>query len=75
MASDTELTPTSYINHHLTNLTAQVSEGSFWVLHVDTLVTSLILGVISFGRSARSRISSWDDAGAAATSRSVSIIH
>lgn len=49
MASDTELTPTSYIDHHLTNLTTQVSEGSFWVLHVDTLVTSLILGIISFG--------------------------
>ncbi|MEK7302201.1 MAG: F0F1 ATP synthase subunit A, partial [Pseudomonadota bacterium] len=49
MASDTELTPTSYIDHHLTNLTTQVKEGSFWVLHVDTLVTSIILGIISFG--------------------------
>ncbi len=49
MASETELTPTSYIDHHLTYLTAQVSEGSFWVLHVDTLVTSIILGIISFG--------------------------
>ena len=49
MASGTELTPTSYIDHHLTYLTTQVSEGSFWVLHVDTLITSIILGVISFG--------------------------
>ena len=49
MASETELTPTSYIDHHLTYLTTQVSEGSFWVLHVDTLVTSIILGVTSFG--------------------------
>ncbi len=49
MAAETELTPTSYIDHHLTYLTTQVSEGSFWVLHVDTLVTSLVLGVISFG--------------------------
>ena len=49
MASGTELTPTSYIDHHLTYLTTKVSEGSFGVLHVDTLITSLILGVISFG--------------------------
>jgi len=49
MASNIELTPTSYIDHHLTNLTSQIGEGSFWVLHVDTLVTSLILGILSFG--------------------------
>ncbi|MDE2388916.1 MAG: F0F1 ATP synthase subunit A, partial [Betaproteobacteria bacterium] len=49
MASGTELTSTSYIDHHLTYLTTKISEGSFWVLHVDTLITSLILGVISFG--------------------------
>lgn len=49
MASSTELTPTSYIDHHLTNLTTQVSDGAFWVLHVDTIVTSVILGIISFG--------------------------
>jgi len=49
MASDTELTPTSYIEHHLTYFTTQVREGSFWVLHVDTLVTSVILGIISLG--------------------------
>jgi F-type H+-transporting ATPase subunit a len=49
MASETELTPSSYIGHHLTYLTKQVGEGSFWVLHVDTLVTSIILGVLSLG--------------------------
>ena len=49
MASGTELTPTSYITHHLTNLTAPVGEGSFWILHVDTLVMSVLLGIISFG--------------------------
>ena len=49
MAAETELTPTSYIEHHLTYLTTQVSEGSFWVLHVDTLVTSIVLGIISLG--------------------------
>ena len=49
MASSTELTPTSYIDHHLTNLTVQVKDGAFWVLHVDTIVTSMILGFISLG--------------------------
>ncbi|MCC7135431.1 MAG: F0F1 ATP synthase subunit A [Nitrosomonas sp.] len=49
MASETELTPTSYIQHHLTNLTTGIGEGPFWVLHVDTLVMSVLLGVLSFG--------------------------
>jgi F-type H+-transporting ATPase subunit a len=49
MASETEITPTEYISHHLTNMVTQVSDGSFWTLHVDTLVTSLILGFVGFG--------------------------
>jgi F-type H+-transporting ATPase subunit a len=51
MAADTELTPTSYIEHHLTHLTTQVAgkEGAFWTLHVDTLVTSVILGFLGLG--------------------------
>ena len=51
MAAGTELTPTSYIGHHLTFLAKPVggSEGGFWVLHVDTFVTSLILGALCFG--------------------------
>ena len=49
MASGTELTPSSYMTHHLTHLTQPVGEGAFWTLHVDTLVTSVLLGVISFG--------------------------
>ncbi|MCD9029938.1 F0F1 ATP synthase subunit A [Luteimonas sp. BDR2-5] len=45
MAGEAELTPTSYIQHHLQNLTAPVGEGGgFWTLHVDTLVTSLLMG-------------------------------
>jgi F-type H+-transporting ATPase subunit a len=43
------LTPTEYINHHLTFFTKPVGEGSFWTLHVDTLVTSLMLGILVFG--------------------------
>ncbi|SDH03013.1 F0F1 ATP synthase subunit A [Nitrosomonas sp. Nm132] len=49
MASDLELTPTSYITHHLTNLTKSVGEEPFWTLHVDTLVMSVILGVLGMG--------------------------
>jgi F-type H+-transporting ATPase subunit a len=42
-------TPTEYIQHHLTNLTKSFGEGSFWTLHVDTFVTSMVLGLIGFG--------------------------
>ncbi len=44
MASEAELTPTSYIQHHLQNLTFKVQDGGFWTLHVDTLVMSLLMG-------------------------------
>lgn len=46
-----ELTPTSYIKHHLTYNTVQVggNEGAFWTLHIDTLITSIILGIIGLG--------------------------
>jgi F-type H+-transporting ATPase subunit a len=40
------LTTSEYIQHHLTNLHA--GEG-FWTIHVDTLVVSLVLGLIIFG--------------------------
>lgn len=49
MATETTLTPTEYISHHLTNMTTQVGEGGFWTLHVDTLVTSIILGILGVG--------------------------
>jgi len=48
-AAGEELTPTSYISHHLTFLTHPVGEGSFWALNVDTIVTSIILGVLGLG--------------------------
>ena len=44
MAANGELTTTTYIQHHLQNLTAQVGEGSFFTLHLDTLITSLLMG-------------------------------
>ena len=50
MAAGTELTPTSYIQHHLTFLAKPWGgEGGFWTVHVDTIVTTLILGVLCFG--------------------------
>jgi F-type H+-transporting ATPase subunit a len=41
--------PSEYIQHHLTFLTKPVGEGSFWMVNVDTVVTSLILGFIGLG--------------------------
>jgi F-type H+-transporting ATPase subunit a len=49
MAAATELTPTSYIQHHLTFLTKASEAGGFWQVNVDTVVTSAILGVFAFG--------------------------
>jgi F-type H+-transporting ATPase subunit a len=49
MASEQALTPTSYINHHLTFFAEPVGDGSFWTLHVDSLATALLLGVVSMG--------------------------
>ena len=61
MAADAELTPTSYIQHHLQNLTVgqlpngdwgfahtaqEAKEMGFWAFHVDTLGWSVALGLI-----------------------------
>ncbi len=41
------LTPTTYIQHHLKNLTAQVGgEGPFWTINVDTFVTAVLMGLL-----------------------------
>lgn len=41
------LTPTSYIQHHLHNLTAKVGDGGgFWTIHVDTIVTAVLMGLL-----------------------------
>jgi F-type H+-transporting ATPase subunit a len=48
-AAGQELTPTSYIGHHLTNRTVSLGDGAFWTLHLDTWLTSVMLGVIGFG--------------------------
>ena len=44
------MTPASYIGHHLTFLQHPVKpEGGFWTLNMDTLGTSVVLGVLVFG--------------------------
>jgi len=49
MAAEHELTPTSYIGHHLSFLQHPVGEGSFWTLNVDSLATAALLGVVGLG--------------------------
>jgi F-type H+-transporting ATPase subunit a len=39
--------PTEYIQHHLTNLTTGGS--GFWTVHLDTVITSWVLGGVVFG--------------------------
>jgi len=42
--------PTEYIQHHLTFLAKPVNEtGGFWTVHWDTLITSIVLGVLTLG--------------------------
>jgi F-type H+-transporting ATPase subunit a len=49
MAAEQELTPTSYIGHHLSFLQHPVGEGSFWTLNVDSFVTAVLLGSVGVG--------------------------
>jgi F-type H+-transporting ATPase subunit a len=49
MAAESALNPTSYIQHHLSFLAEPVGPGGFWTIHVDSLVTAAILGVVSLG--------------------------
>ena len=50
MAEAGALNPTEYIQHHLTFLAVPVREGGgFWTLHWDTLLTTLVLGLVAFG--------------------------
>ncbi|HEX4928702.1 MAG TPA: F0F1 ATP synthase subunit A [Burkholderiales bacterium] len=49
MAAGSELTPSEYIQHHLTFLTTPVGNGGFWTLNLDSLLTSIVLGLIGLG--------------------------
>src|SRR5262249_27033465 len=47
-AGEHALTPASYIQHHLTFNTQPVGPGGFWTINVDTIATSILLGVVVF---------------------------
>ena len=49
MSTEQALTPSSYIEHHLTFSAKQVGDGGFWTLHMDTIVVSGLLGLVVFG--------------------------
>ena len=49
MAAGAELTPSQYIQHHLTFLTKPVGDGGFWSVNLDSVLTSIILGVVGLG--------------------------
>lgn len=49
MTTESTLTPSEYIGHHLTYLTASGAQGGFWTVHVDTLITAAVLGVLGIG--------------------------
>lgn len=49
MASGAEITPSEYIAHHLSNLKISVGQGDFWTINVDSLIMSVIVGVIGLG--------------------------
>jgi F-type H+-transporting ATPase subunit a len=49
MAAGKALTPTEYIQHHLTFFTKPVGEGGFWTLNVDSVLTALLVGVLGVG--------------------------
>lgn len=49
MSTEHALTPSSYIEHHLSFNVKQVAEGGFWSVNFDTLAVSGLLGLIIFG--------------------------
>jgi F-type H+-transporting ATPase subunit a len=49
MSAESTLTPTAYIQHHLSFMAEPVGDSAFWTLHVDSLITAVILGVVAFG--------------------------
>ena len=43
------LTPSEYISHHLSFNAQAVGNGNFWTLHIDTLIMSVLLGLLVMG--------------------------
>jgi F-type H+-transporting ATPase subunit a len=49
MAAATDLTPSQYIQHHLSFFNKPLGDGGFWSLNVDSLSVSILLGVLGMG--------------------------
>jgi len=49
MAAGTELNPSDYIQHHLSFFAKPVGEGAFWSVNVDSILVSVLLGVVGLG--------------------------
>ena len=49
MAAGKDLTPSEYIEHHLTFFEKPVGDGGFWTINVDSLITAALLGVLALG--------------------------
>jgi F-type H+-transporting ATPase subunit a len=49
MAAGKELTPSEYIQHHLTFFTRPDGEGGFWSLNIDSIAVSILLGLVGLG--------------------------
>src|SRR3954462_5752397 len=49
MAAGAELTPSEYIQHHLTSFTKPLGDGPFWALNVESLRDSILLGIVGIG--------------------------
>jgi F-type H+-transporting ATPase subunit a len=49
MAAGKELTPSEYIQHHLTFFQKPVGDGGFWTINVDSVLTAILLGIVGLG--------------------------
>jgi F-type H+-transporting ATPase subunit a len=49
MAASKELTPSDYIQHHLTFFQKPIGDGGFWTINVDSVITAILLGVVGLG--------------------------
>lgn len=41
--------PSEYVTHHLQHWQVSIGEGAFWTLNVDSLLVSLVIGVLAMG--------------------------
>jgi F-type H+-transporting ATPase subunit a len=49
MAAGKELTPSEYIQHHLTFFQKPIGDGGFWTVNVDSVLVGVLLGVVGIG--------------------------